>query len=374
MREEAWPRYYNTPAMPVVGRCSSRAVRGARLSWQESAHAWHSNPVSKPASNTSLAAPLLRHVDGIAEIGCLLVCSATIGALLASRFWITELLTHFRVQYTACLAVAAAWWLVRRHPWRAAVCAVLAGTNAFCWVSLYKPAPRPTPPTKALRVMALNVLTSNHQFEQVRALLEREQPDLLLLQEVNQAWMENLTAISNQFPHNIAVPREDNFGIALLSSIPFVSAVTTNLDHSMVPTVDAVMDVQGHRLRLLGLHALPPASKDGATYRDAQLAACGEILQAEAGPVILTGDFNATPWSPCLRKLRRVSGLLDSMQGYGPQASWPTYLWPLLIPLDHLYHSAHIQVVDRRLDTSSGSDHAALIVDVQLPAAGGAAP
>lgn len=322
---------------------------------------------------TDRTAPILQQVDRIASIGCILILLATVGALFGTHVWILELLTHFRVQYTLCLFGAALWWILRRRGPHTVMCLALASVHAAHWTPLYLPPPSAALPDDAntVRVVALNVRTSNQEFEQVRDLVGREQPDLLLLLEVNDLWMQNLAALSDTLPHRISAPREDNFGIALLSTLPIVTGRAINLHPSRVrPTIDAVLDVHGSPLRFLGLHAVAPASKRSADCRDAQLAGCDEILQTETGPTILAGDFNATPWCPCLRDLRRTSGLADSMQGFGPQASWPTGFAPFLIPLDHLYHSPDIEVVARRLDTSSGSDHAALIVDLKTPSGG----
>ncbi|MEM7233873.1 MAG: endonuclease/exonuclease/phosphatase family protein, partial [Planctomycetota bacterium] len=80
---------------------------------------------------------------------------------------------------------------------------------------------------------------------------------------------------------------------------------------------------------------------------------------------LLLGDLNTTPFSPYFSKLLDETGLQNSARGFGLQASWPSLLSVLGIPLDHVLHSEDIVVVDRSTRAGAGSDHRAVIVDFQ---------
>ena len=66
------------------------------------------------------------------------------------------------------------------------------------------------------------------------------------------------------------------------------------------------------------------------------------------------------------RKLLADSGLNDSANGFGVQPSWPTFIAPLAIPIDHCLHSDEIHIHDRQIGDDVASDHFPLIVDFAI--------
>ena len=81
----------------------------------------------------------------------------------------------------------------------------------------------------------------------------------------------------------------------------------------------------------------------------------------DKGPVVLTGDFNATHFSRILKTVLTRSHLanIGSFEG-----TWPT-MWPALlrVPLDHVLVSPGLPV-GRQLGPPIGSDHLPLLVRV----------
>jgi endonuclease/exonuclease/phosphatase (EEP) superfamily protein YafD len=80
--------------------------------------------------------------------------------------------------------------------------------------------------------------------------------------------------------------------------------------------------------------------------------------------MILTGDFNATPWSAELRRLDRTLGLSRRDRGL---ATWPAQLsgrtWRLpFMPIDHVYAGPDWATVSVERGPWVGSDHYPVIV------------
>ena len=90
-------------------------------------------------------------------------------------------------------------------------------------------------------------------------------------------------------------------------------------------------------------------------------------IKAETVPVIVTGDFNSTPWSANYRWFVAQTGLIDTQQGLGPQPSWPTELPYLGIPIDHVLTSRTIATAKRRIGRWNGSDHRPVVADLLIP-------
>ncbi|MCI0525996.1 MAG: hypothetical protein L0Y56_00890, partial [Nitrospira sp.] len=59
--------------------------------------------------------------------------------------------------------------------------------------------------------------------------------------------------------------------------------------------------------------------------------------------------------------------LKDSRDGFGIQASWPTFVPLFLIPLDHCLVHSSVQVLDRRLGPKIGSDHYPVMIKLAVP-------
>ena len=281
-------------------------------------------------------------------------------ALGARSWWFLELATHFRVHYLLglCPAVIAAWYW--RRPILLAWVGVAVVINLWLVVPLYF-GPHVTGAKPTLRLMVANVLTQNQQYDRLLNLIDAENPDVVVLLEVNLAWRQGLQALGSEFPHKIFETREDNFGICLLSKIPADRLEVTEIGTSGVPSIEATFQHQGQTLQLIATHTLPPGSRANASERNAHLQAAAEKLAQLPSPKLFVGDLNITPWSPYFDDLLEVGQLENSQRGFGVQGTWFSQL-----PIDHVLHSNDVLVVDRRVGARFGSDHRPLIVDLEI--------
>ena len=155
----------------------------------------------------------------------------------------------------------------------------------------------------------------------------------------------------------------DRFGSVALVR-PDLSTETVRFGDRAGVVVDVTLD--GRPLQIIGVHPRSPISSRAARSRVDTLEAVGRFVVASGTPSVVVGDLNSTPWSYPFRRLLRTAGLVDSERGYGWQPSWPTPLPGVLrIPIDHALVSPGIAVVDRTLGQSRGSDHRALLIELQ---------
>lgn len=284
--------------------------------------------------------------------------------LLARLWWPLELFAHFRVQYLAVSGLLAIG-LAALGRYRTAGLAVgLAGFNLL-WVAPAWLAERPAAGEAQLRLVEINVNSQNTEHARVAAFLRAEDPDLLLLLEVNERWLSALEPLAGAYPHRIARPRGDNFGIALWTRLPVTRLEIARLG-SGLPSVVVELRTPSGRLTLVGTHPPPPAGASLADERDQQLHAVAQQLSAAEGERVLLGDLNLTSWSPIFDDLIAQSGLVDTRRGFGLQATWPAWFWPLSIPIDHCLISDGLRVVDRRVGPEVGSDHRPIVVDLRF--------
>lgn len=304
---------------------------------------------------------LLMAAGGVATLASLLGCAGC-------WCWACDLFAHFRPQYLLALAPLTLLCAARRR-WRVtALFGAAAILNGALIGPLYVTPPDDgTPRGPALRALLINVHTRSTAYQRVEEAIRAAAPDIVLLEEVDQRWLDQLRALTNDYPHTLAAPRDDNFGIALFSRRPLHAPRVIEIGDAEVPSLLVEIETDTGRFTLIGTHPLPPANGAYTRYRDGQLTALAQRVRQTHAPLLVLGDLNVSPWSWPFRRLVRESGLCDSARGFGLQPSWPTYNPLLWVPIDHCLHTPDIRILARCIGPAIGSDHYPLIVDFALP-------
>jgi endonuclease/exonuclease/phosphatase (EEP) superfamily protein YafD len=293
----------------------------------------------------------------------------SLAGYLGGMHWLLELTCHFKVQYlvvSVCCFVVLLLLRDRRGSLVGLLCVVLNSAVILPWYVGRSSVPSSTQASR-LRILLSNVLTSNRRSANLIRLVQLEKPDVLVLEEVDRRWMQALIPLNASFPYSKAMPRSDNFGIAVLSRLPLVQAHSLTLGSGEVPSIQANVDLAGQTISILATHPLPPGSHETFEQRNSQFAAIAALTRRCSTPIILIGDLNATMWSPYYSRLIRGSGLVSARNGFGVLPTWPADLPILKIPLDHCLVSTDIKVANIRTSRAIGSDHLPLIVDLAIP-------
>ena len=283
---------------------------------------------------------------------CTLV-SVTGGVLLL------ELMSHFQLYYFISALVLSVLLLIGKQ-YRFLIVAVLAVTlSGVQLIPFYFDAAETNTKQNGQPVSILlsNVLTSNQDFPALFEYIAKVSPDIVVLQEIDSLWAEHLRSLAADYPFQLIEPRNDNFGIALLSRIAPKQATTISLGSAGLPSIWAEFSMPSVNFTLLATHPLPPINTQYYQYRNEQLQAAAEHLSMQRGPKILVGDLNITPFSSEYRDLESSTGLTNTRYGFGYLATWPAGLPVLQIPIDHVLVSDEINVVNVNVGPDIGSDH-----------------
>ena len=299
--------------------------------------------------------------------------AATVASLMAfggQWWWYFELCTHFRPHYAAALGAAAIACWTLKHGRFAVLFGIGAMYNLALIVPLYVPAQRITATAEPVRLLLANVHVRNRRHASFLKLVEESSPDIIVTIEVNSRWLTALDTVANFYPYRIHHPREDSFGIAVLSRLPAELLEVRWIGPSDVPSVLAKFAL-GERgeFYLVATHPLPPVSAERAAERNEHLIAVGELVGTLDGPVVLAGDLNITSWSPFFRDLVAASKLRDSRRGRGIQPTWPGPCAWLGVPIDHVLVSHEVAILRREVGPQIGSDHRPVVVDLVVPPA-----
>jgi len=292
---------------------------------------------------------------------------ATVAAVLSRWGWVFELTSHFRVQYACVLTVAGGLIWVTRGWQRAALPAVLAIFNLGVVTPDLLSRPPAVVATQATsRLVLCNVYKDNSTPQRVVEFVRASDADLVLLLETNDQWDEAVASLRADYPYYEHVPNSASWAVTFLSRYPIHDWQRHYWSGTRMPYVTGSVEIDGRSLAFVLAHPISPTNQDASNYRNAQLRELGKRSAAQAGPRMLVGDLNVSPWSPYFQDLLETSGLRDSRTGRGIQASWPAPLPGFRIPIDHCLVSSDISVHARRLGPRVGSDHLPVILDFSL--------
>jgi endonuclease/exonuclease/phosphatase (EEP) superfamily protein YafD len=220
--------------------------------------------MSRPVRANAIKQRLKEGVTEKTRIIAYLTLLFSLAGYLSGLHRLLELTSHFKVQYlmvSVCSAVVLVLLRDRRGSLVAFLGVLLNSAVILPWY-MSRPAVPPSPQASQLRLLLANVLTSNQESASLIRLVRLEKPDVLVLQEVDRRWMQELEPLSALYPYSEVKPRRDNFGIALLSRLPLVQSRTLILGNGAVPSILAHVDLAGQVVSILATHPLPPGSQE----------------------------------------------------------------------------------------------------------------
>lgn len=295
-----------------------------------------------------------------------LVALATALGWLARAHWVCELATHFRLQYACVASGCAAAFLVGGHWWLMLMAAGLAVLNLRGIGRLYRRhVSAASSEISPIRFLIANVQYRNLRVEPLLRLVEAEQPDLIVLIELTDWWVEALERrMCPQYPYAKQVGLRNGFGIGFFSRLPIEQIEALDLGGAELPSLVARLKFAEQPVTIIGTHPYAPVTMTKARLRNQQLRAIAGAARAQEGSVIVVGDLNITAWSPYFQEFLRMAGLRDTQEGFGAQWTWPTRLPLMGVSIDHCLVSPEVAVVNRRVGPPIGSDHLPLLVDL----------
>jgi endonuclease/exonuclease/phosphatase (EEP) superfamily protein YafD len=287
---------------------------------------------------------------------------------MGTRAWPFDLFANFRVQYMGLFAVCVVALTIAR--WRKTALLALVGV-AYTTATMASYFPqRPLgqelgrEPEARFRLVTFNTWFRNEDLRPFAHYLQVSDADVVVLQEVDVTRLDELAQLMPAYPYRTVTP-EVRRVLAIFSRWP-IEPEHMHLPNEITRMSHVNVAWQGTRIAVFGAHLSWPLGERNAWARAAELRMLAARARAEAGPVIVAGDFNLTPWSGYFERFVADSGLSDCAIGQGLLATWPSQVLPVRIRIDHCFASRHWRVNSVKVGPNLGSDHFPVIADLDF--------
>jgi len=288
-----------------------------------------------------------------------LAAACAVAAILAhgGRFsWRLDLLSHFAPLYLAGAILAALASIRGQRQTRTAVLS-LSAVALVAGAALIAPEllrstgpPAPANAPGQIKVIQFNVARSNRELPRVVDWLVAQRPDIVTINESSPAvrdaivkrtgWhvsggMGDLMIFSPQ--KRLTMNRQGGYEMVV------------NWVNATYPSASGPYEVMTAHLRWPNWPEIP--------LQERTLGVLTAYLPRDR--MILTGDFNSTPWSFIRQRDDSAFGLIRRDRAV---ATWPTWSPVAFLPIDHIYAGPGWATVKVVRGPNLGSDHYPLIV------------
>jgi endonuclease/exonuclease/phosphatase (EEP) superfamily protein YafD len=305
----------------------------------------------------------------VPELVAILLALVFAGAQFPGPFAVLDNLSNFPAHFAVAFLAVAALLTWQRRLVATIAClglASLAIAPVIPWyVGAEAPADDASPPW--VRLLVSNVHHSNRDHARLLELVERENPDVVGLLEVNARWLRELAPLRARYPHHYEVPGELHVGLALYSRLPLEDAHELRLPGGgSMPAIAATLEAPGGDVEIVLAHPMSPVGAQYIRQRNVQIAALAKHAAAAQAPLVLAGDLNLTMWNDAYRPLVEVAGLRNAREGHGIGPTWPA-LGPIGVPIDHIVATRDVRLRNFRVLPGIGSDHYPLTTEFSTP-------
>ncbi len=250
-----------------------------------------------------------------------------------------------------------------------------------------------------LRIFSFNAWLDRNRLEADRAghvadLIHAEQPDVVILQEINAANLEVIVRKlqAQRGADELQVHASTSNGFAVISRFALANVEEVSIP---VRALRVIAETPNGPVQIWSVHAFREnflggdnflAYPDTSQHRSVldQTAWLANRVTQSTDPMLIGGDLNTPTGSPAYRHLNAVVQDVQTEAGSGMGFTFPANtshmrymtLGPATIALnspvrltriDHVFASPHFSVLTAKvLDDTAGSDHAPVVTEVEL--------
>ncbi len=309
-----------------------------------------------------------------------LACAILVIVPYSSLGWFDSLQTIagqqiLRLMLLVLVVLQTGHWLQAERRGEFIVSAVLFAILLFELLHTVPLRPKQPESPPSMRVMTFN--SQGQMAGSWISWMDQGEVDLGCIQEVRPGDIEYIREVGAihgyRFLH-VTFTSDSSDGIAVLSRIPFeraesIEVAEHNSERRILPLVHVTID--GVPLQVLGVHLASTPRHDKLNgveeawrLRERQVETLLEWVKVVDSPVLVLGDFNATPTDGIVRRIR---GSLDDMWvsgGSGVGGTWPAGL--AFLRIDMIFAHGFDGISLPVLNSLGASDHLSLSMTLHL--------
>lgn len=217
-------------------------------------------------------------------------------------------------------------------------------------------------------IVSSNVLQYNRNAAGCLKMLQKSNPDVILLLETDEVWEENTRVLREKYPHQVLIPQPNTYGMLLYSRLELIGTETRFLVDEEIPSIKTKLKLpSGTLVDLYCVHPTPPVpgENDHSTERDKELLMVAKEIKESGRASIVVGDLNDVAWSYTTELFAKISGMLDPRIGRGFYNTFHAKLPFLRFPLDHVFCSTDFKLVELARLENFSSDHFPILISLQ---------
>ncbi|QGZ93412.1 endonuclease/exonuclease/phosphatase family protein [Terricaulis silvestris] len=212
-----------------------------------------------------------------------------------------------------------------------------------------------------LKLLTANVWSINDNPAAFEALIRRERPDIIVVQEAWGRWKALLERLAPEYQIHAGCQYDSDCNVVILSKLTPVDTIAPWTAGMAAVRLELPPRFGAGSIEVMGVHLSRSTTVE---MERAQLAEVTAIAGSFGSRAVIAGDFNAAPWSRALRDLDEVIPLERRTRAL---FSWPTSTRsftrlrlraPLPVaPIDHIYAGRQWRLIEICLGPNIGSDH-----------------
>lgn len=219
---------------------------------------------------------------------------------------------------------------------------------------------------QVIKLLSCNIYQENRNYKAFIELVNKLNPDLILVMETDQEWVNNISILEKDYPYFEKAPFNNTYGMCFYSKLKINKVNTHFYLQEDRPSIEAHIQTENNQeFVFYGIHPPPPSPTEEETSKekDGELMLIAKHIRTLKKPVIAAGDFNNVCWSNITTLFSTVSNLKDCRINNGFFSTFPVKPFFLRFPLDLLYCSNEIQIDKMLVKENIDSDHLPFYVE-----------
>ena len=234
-----------------------------------------------------------------------------------------------------------------------------------------------------LSIMTYNVFFRNKDPKAIEAIIRKNNPDILVLQEVTNEWKTRLEkSIGSNYPYKEIFTHQGTHGIAIYSKYKITNPLRLNNKAKLPYALLVDIDINKGRLRLINTHLASPAvaveNRDrffelyhkNYSIRKQEIITINNLSlehQDDYVAQILLGDLNTTKYEPLYRTIRNHWVDLTRLSGKGSASNFPnTKKYSPFLTLDYIFLKGNVGGIETKVIAGGSSDHLAIFGKIRI--------